>query len=171
VLRIPGRHAAPLALCVLLAAAHTWPLALSPATLSLNWHADVLLNEWILAWIAHQLPRAPAELFDANIFYPARHTLALSEPLLVPAVVGAPLAWLGASPVLVHNLLLLLGYALTAAAGYVVVYRWTGDRAAALIAASALAFNMHTLARIAHLQAVHLYGLALAVYAADAVAA
>ena len=31
---------------------------------------DPLLNAWALAWVAHQLPRAPAHIFDANIFYP-----------------------------------------------------------------------------------------------------
>ena len=36
-----------------------------------NDNGDAQLNEWILAWVAHQLPRAPAHLFDANIFYPA----------------------------------------------------------------------------------------------------
>ena len=38
---------------------------------------DPLLETWILAWVAHQLPRAPARIFDANIFYPERETLAV----------------------------------------------------------------------------------------------
>ena len=37
---------------------------------------DPLMVTWVLAWVAHQLPRAPAHLFDANIFYPERNTLA-----------------------------------------------------------------------------------------------
>ena len=45
---------------------------------------DPLMVTWVLAWVAHQLPRAPAHLFDANIFYPERNTLAFSETLLVP---------------------------------------------------------------------------------------
>src|SRR6185312_541904 len=85
-------------LCLLLAIAHTWPLATAPGTLSRNDNGDAQLNEWIMAWVGHQLPRAPTRLFDANIFYPARDTLAFSEPLIVPALMGAPLQWLGASP-------------------------------------------------------------------------
>ena len=126
-----------------------------PATLSRNDNADAQLNEWILAWVAHQLPRAPAHLFDGNIFYPARDTLAFSEPLIVPALMGAPLHWLGASPVLVFNIVLMLGFALTAWAGYAVAYEWTGDRAAGMLAGSMFAFNTHTLTRLAHVQGIH----------------
>jgi hypothetical protein len=167
VLRIARGHVPAVLLGLLFAIAHTWPLASAPASLSLNAHGDALLNEWILAWVAHQLPRDPLHLFDANIFHPAPGTLALSEPLIVPALLGAPLGWLGASPVLVYNLLLIAGFALTAAAGYVLVFAWTRDRAAALLAGSALAFNAHTLARLAHIQGIHLYGLPLALLAID----
>src|SRR3954468_24510127 len=96
-----------LALCLLLATVHTWPLVLHPARYSRNDNADAELNEWILAWVAHQLPRDPAHLFEANIFYPAHDVLAFSEPLIVPALMGAPLAWTGSSPVLVYNLVLI----------------------------------------------------------------
>src|SRR5262245_34102907 len=153
--------------CALLAIVHTWPLASAPATWSRNDNGDAMLNEWILAWVQHQLPRAPARLFQGNIFYPARDTLAFSEPLVVPAILGAPIAWLGGSPVLVFNLLVIAGFALTALAGYALVVRWTGDRAAGLLAGSLVAFNSHTLTRLPHVQAMHLYGLPLALLAAD----
>src|SRR5437868_11161364 len=104
---------AALVLFLLLAILHLWPLAIHPGTLSRNDNGDTLLIEWSLAWVAHQLPLDPLHLFDANIFYPARHTLAFSEHLFTLALMGAPLRWLGASPVLVYNLLLLAGFALT----------------------------------------------------------
>ena len=154
-------------LCLLLAIVHTWPLATSPATLSRNDNADAQLNEWIMAWVAHQLPRVPAHLFDGNIFYPARDSLAFSEPLIVPALMGAPMYWLGASPVLVFNIILLLGFALTAWAGYTLAFEWTGDRAAGILAGSMFAFNTHTLTRLAHMQGIHAWGLPLALLAAD----
>lgn len=155
--------------CVLLAIGHTWPLATAPGTLSRNDTADAHLNEWILAWVAHELPRNPARLFDANIFYPSRDVLAFSEPLIVPGAMGAPLAWAGGSPVLVYNLMLLAGFALTALAGYRLMFAWTGDRAAALLTGSMFAFNTHTITRLAHIQGIHLYGLPLALLAADRV--
>lgn len=164
----PGFRWAGVALvCALLAIAHTWPLATAPARWSRNDNGDAQLNEWIMAWVAHQLPRDPAHLFQGNIFYPAHDTLAYSEPLIVPAVMGAPVAWLGGSPVLVFNLMLLAGFALTALAGYALVFAWTGDRAAGLLTGSMFAFNTHTLTRLAHVQGVHIYGLPLALLATD----
>src|SRR3954468_2867949 len=154
-------------LCAALAIIHTWPLATAPGTLSRNDNGDAQLNEWIMAWVAHQLPRAPSQLFNANIFFPARHTLAFSEPLIVPALLGAPVAWAGGSPVLVMNLMVLAGFALTAFAGFALLYRWTGDRIAGLLAGSTFAFNTHTLTRLAHVQGLHLYGLPLALLATD----
>jgi hypothetical protein len=158
---------APALLCVGLAIVHTWPLATSPAVLSRNDNGDAQLNEWILAWVPHALVHSPLHLFQGNIFYPAHDTLAFSEPLIVPALLGAPVGWLGGSPVLVFNLLVLAGFALTAFAGYALMFAWTGDRAAALLTGSTLAFNTHTLTRLAHVQAMHLYGLPLALLAID----
>ena len=103
---------------VLLAIVHTWPLVTEPGTLSRNDNGDAQLNEWIVAWIAHQLPRNPLQLFQGNIFYPAKDVIAFSEPLVVPALMAAPALWLGASPVLAMNLLMLLGFALTGLATY-----------------------------------------------------
>lgn len=155
------------AICLALTAAHTWPLAADPARHSRNDTADAKLNEWILAWVGHQLPRNPARLFDANIFYPSRDVLAFSEPLIVPGAMGAPLQAMGASPVLVYNLVLILGLALTALAGYRLMLAWTGDRWAALLTGSMFAFNTHTITRLAHVQGLHLYGLPLALLASD----
>ena len=53
-------------------------------------HYDTLFSVWRLAWIAHQLPRDPLHLFDANIFYPRLHTLAYSDGVLLPGVAGGP---------------------------------------------------------------------------------
>ena len=163
-LGLPARAAA---FCLLLAVLHTWPLVTDPGTLSRNDNADTQLNEWAMAWIAHQLPRDPARLFDGNIFHPERDTLAYSEPLIVPALIGAPLHWAGRSPVFVYNVVLILGFALTALGGYALAYEWTGDRTAALVAGSAFAFNTHTLTRLGHMQGIHAWGLPLTLLAAD----
>ena len=160
-------HGLAIGLFALLSVIHTWPLATNPAVLSRNDNGDTMLNEWIIAWVVHQLPRDPLHLFASNIFYPARDTLAFSEPLIVPAVLGAPVLWLGGSPVLAYNLLLLAGFTLTALAAYAVVYSWTGDRLAGVVAGSLFAFNTHTLTRLAHIQGIHVYGLPLTLLFAD----
>ena len=157
------------AVCVLLAVLHTWPLALHPGRYSRNDNADTELNEWIMAWVAHQLPRDPLHLFEANIFYPAHDALAFSEPLIVPALMGGPLAWTGSSPVLVYNIILIAGFALTAFVTCMVIETWTGSLLAGLVAGSAFAFNTHTLTRLAHIQGIHIYGLPLALLALERV--
>jgi hypothetical protein len=162
-----SRRGLAFVLCLLLAAAHTWPLLLHPGTYSRNDNADTQLNEWILAWVAHELPHDPAHLFEANIFYPAHDALAFSEPLIVPALIGAPLSWAGASPVLVYNLVVVAGFTLTAFATFLLVESWTGSFLAGLLAGSLFAFNTHTLTRFAHVQGIHIYGLPLALLAID----
>jgi hypothetical protein len=169
----PPAHIVPrivgsLALFALLAVVHTWPLASAPAHLSRNDNADAMLNEWIVAWVAHQAPRDPLHLFDANIFYPDRRTLAYSELLIVPAALGAPLVWAGRSPVLVYNLLLLAGLALTGWTAFLMMWRWTGDGGAAIVTGTLVAFNAHTLTRLPQLQALHMELLPLALVAFDA---
>jgi hypothetical protein len=150
---------------VALAVAHTWPLATDPARLSRNDNLDTKHNEWIISWIAHQLPHDPLHLFDANKYYPERYALAYSPPLLIQGLLGAPIRWLGGSPVLTFNLVLLMGMALTALAMYHLTVTLTHDHLAGLLSGSLLAFNAHTLTRLPHLQAHFAAGIPLVVLA------
>ncbi|MGC4081125.1 MAG: PA14 domain-containing protein [Vicinamibacterales bacterium] len=159
--------AASLAFFIILAIVHTWPLATDLAHLTRHDNRDSMLNEWIVGWVAHQLPRDPLHLFDANAFYPERYTLAYSEPMIVQAILAMPLLWLGAPLVLTYNLLLLSGMALSGWTMTLVVRRWTGEWPAALVAGAIYAFNAHTLSRIPHLQAQHVEFLPLALFALD----
>jgi hypothetical protein len=165
--RLPSSSWIAAAVCLLLATVHTWPLATAPHRLARHDNADVMLNEWIVAWVEHQLPRDPLHLFGANIFFPAPDSLAFSEPLIVPSLLGFPVRLAGGSPVLVHNFLVIVGLTLTAFAAYALVHSWTRDPLSSLVAASAFAFNTHLLTRTTHLQVLHAYGLPLALLAAD----
>jgi hypothetical protein len=166
-----NRRLAQLALFAALATLHTWPLARDPAHLSRLDNDDTAFNTWVVAWVAHQLPRDPLHLFDAPIFYPERETLAYSEHMVVPAALGAPLQWSGLSPVLVYNLLVWAGFALSGAAMSLVVQRWTGSLAAGIVSGCLYAFNAHQLTRFAHLQALHLEFFPLVLAAFDRVLA
>jgi hypothetical protein len=159
--------AGALAACLALAVLHTWPLAAGPATLSRHDNADAMLNEWIVAWVAHQAPRAPLRLFDANIFHPEPRTLAFSEHMTVQGLMGAPVLWLGGSPLLAYNLLVLAGLALSAWAMWLLVTRWTGSSAAGAVAGTLFAFNAHTLTRLPHLQALHVEFMPVVLLALD----
>ena len=158
---------ASLALFVLLAVVHTWPLATDPGRLSRNDSGDTVHQEWILAWVAHQLAHDPLHLFDSNVFYPERDTLAYSDHLLVQALMAAPLLWSGASPVLAYNLVLIAGLALTGWTTSLVVGRWTGNRMAGILSGSLMAFNALTLTRFPEIQDQHLEFFPLALWALD----
>jgi flagellar biosynthesis protein FliQ len=162
-----GFTAGALALFVLLTVAHTWPLAAAPASWSRNDAADTILHEWILAWVPHQLLNDPLHLFDANIFYPERSTLAYSDPLIVQSLIGAPLLWAGGSPVLVYNIVLMAGFALTGWAMCLVVARWTGSRLAGIVSGTLVAFNAFTLTRLTQIQDQHLEFFPLVLVALD----
>ena len=158
---------ASLGLFLGLAILHTWPLATAPGTLSRNDNGDAVLHEWIIAWVAHQLVAHPLHLFDANIFFPERQTLAYSDHLFVQSLLGAPLLWAGASPVLVHNLVLIAGFALTGWTTSLVLKKWTNSWPAAIVSGSLVAFNAFSLTRLPQLQDLHLEFFPLALYALD----
>ena len=154
-------------LFVILAIAETWPLAAHPARLSRNDNGDTVLNEWAIAWVAHQALRAPFHLYDGNIFYPENRTLAYSEAMIVQSAMAAPLLWLGATPVVAYNVVLIAGFALTGWAMALVVAIWTGSWSAAVTSGILYAFNAHNFARMPHLQNQHVEFFPFALLALD----
>jgi hypothetical protein len=152
-----------------MAVLHSWPLASDPAHLARLDNHDAELNTWIVAWTAHVLPRHPLDLFEAPILHPEHHSLAFSEHMFVPSLLGAPLLWAGASPVLVYNLLIIAGLALSGWSMYLLMRRWTGSEGAAIVAGLIYAFNAHVLTRFVHLQAHHVEFFPLVLYAFDRV--
>lgn len=151
------------ALFLVLAAIHTWSLATGPHLSFQN--DDEWLNAWAVAWIAHQIPRDPLHLFDANMFHPRGGALAYTEPLIVPGLMAAPIHWLGGSPLFAHNVLVFAGLTLTSLATYWLVRDWTGDRRAGLLSGALFAFSTPFITRIPHVQALHAYWLPLALVA------
>ena len=158
---------ASLALFAALAVVHTWPLARDPAHLARTDNADASLNIWATSWVGTHLFRDPVAVFDANIFYPERRTLAYSEAMLLQGALAAPILALGGSPVLAFNLVLLAGFTLTGWAFCLLVQRWTGSWTAGVVSGSLAAFNAHVLVRMGHLQTMHPEFFALMLYALD----
>jgi len=113
---------------------------------------DPLLNAWALAWVAHALPTAPAHVFDTNIFYPDRRTLAYSETLIAPGIAAAPLRWLGVGPILVYNIVFLSGFIVSGVGVALLVRRLTGRPAAGVLAGLVFAFLPYRIDHYPHLQ-------------------
>jgi hypothetical protein len=113
----------PLVLLAALAVVHTWPLAVHPATLSSKrqcGRATERMDPRLGSARAGAARRFTC--FRRTSFYPANDSLAFSEPLIVPAMIGAPIAWFGGSPVLVFNLLTIVGLTLSALASYALIF-------------------------------------------------
>jgi hypothetical protein len=82
-------------------------------------HYDALFSVWRLAWIAHQLPRDPLHLFDANIFHAEPNTLAYSDATWLMGLIAAPLIWSGVLPVVAYNVLVLASFVAAGVGAYV----------------------------------------------------
>lgn len=155
-----------LALFVLLATAHTWPMAAAPSHWS-RVDGDGGLNTWAVSWVAHALIEDPRRLFDANIFYPQHLTLAYSEAMLLQGAFAVPVIALGGSAVLAYNVAVFAGFVLTGWMFCLLLRRWTGSWAAGCVAGSLAAFNAYTLVNITHLQFLHAGFLAVMLYTLD----
>ena len=113
---------------------------------------DPLFSVWRLAWVAHQLPRDPLNLFNANIFHPEPRTLALSDAMIVPALMAAPLLWVGVRQIVAYNVVFLASFALSGAAMFLLVRSLTGRRGAALVAGFIFAFLPYRYMHYPHLE-------------------
>lgn len=129
----------------------TYPQALTLTTY-VGPHYDALFSIWRLAWIAHQLPLQPLELFNANIFYPEPQTLAYSDALLFQGLIAAPFLWVGFNPVLVHNVLVLATFVASGVAMFWFVRNLTTSSAAGVVAGMIFAFQPYRFGHYAQLE-------------------
>jgi len=126
---------------------------------------DPLFSIWRLAWIAHQLPRDPLHLFDANIFWPMRFTLAYSDSTLLLGFAAAPFIWLGIAPTTIHSLFLLASFVLAGVCMYLFARAITGQPAAAIVAGVAFAFYPYRFEQYAHFEQMFSFWMPLALWA------
>lgn len=154
---------------VAVAVLFTWPLAVHPASrlAAPVGPGDPYLNLWILGWDLRTISHDPlallnGRLFDANIFFPARGTLAYSDHLLPQALGLWPLYALAGNLVLCYNALLFVSLVASGLAMYAFVRAVTGSRAGALLAGLAWAVIPFRFAHLLHLQLHSLYFLPLA---------
>jgi len=115
-------------------------------------HQDVYFNMWRLQWVAHALATSPANLFNANIFYPEPRTLLFSDAMLAEGIIAAPLIWAGVPPVVVHNIMLLGAIVASAATMFLLVHYLTRSRGAALLAGTIFAFAPYRFEHIMHME-------------------
>jgi hypothetical protein len=123
---------------------------------------DPLFSMWRLAWVAHQLPRDPLHLFDANIFHPAVRTLAYSDAALLPALIAAPALWLGAPLAVVYTSLILFSFVAAGLAMFALARAISGHVGGALIGGLVFAFDPFRFSHYSHLELEFTFWMPLA---------
>jgi hypothetical protein len=158
-------HLLAAATFVALALVVTWPLARDPVHRPVSW-GDPVFQAWTLAWDVHAWRSDPLRVFDANIFYPYRNTLAYSDHLFGQALLVAPVLLTTENPILAHNVATWTALALSGLAMYALVLDLTGNRVAGLLAGIAYAAAAPRLAHLEHLHLLSGQWLPLGVLAA-----
>lgn len=133
-----------------LTAAMTWPWAAD-----LRRHSpgpgDPYLMSWALWWDFHAAVTQPLRLFDANLFYPHRDTLAFSEHAFGIALPLFPLLALGVAPLTVHGIATLLGIAFSGFGAFRLARTLTGSAGAGWVSGIAFAFALYRISQLPHL--------------------
>jgi hypothetical protein len=130
---------------------HLLPLSVRPVN-AVHDAGDPLLNSWILSRVDDQLLRDPLRLFQANIFYPHRDTLALSEHMLPLAAAAAPVYFATGNAVLGHNVVLWLAFILNGFGMFLLVRHLTGRVAAGIMSGIIFAFCTYRFMHVSHIQ-------------------
>jgi hypothetical protein len=135
----------------------TWPLLTHLDTHIASDPLDPLLCAWILAWDVHALTTDPMHLFDANIFYPVKRSLAFSEHLLGVLPIFAPVFLLTGNPILGYNLVFFLSFVLSGVAMFALSFYWTRELWPSLVAGTLFAFAPIRFAQISRLHLLNLF--------------
>ena len=124
---------------------------------------DPLLQAWQVAWDGHALLHQPLHLFDANIFWPQRQSLAFSDSLLG----YSPLGLIGhgtEATLLRYNVLFLFAYALAFAGCYFLARELGVRPLGAIVAAAAFAYAPWRASQAGHLHVLSSGGIPLTAF-------
>jgi hypothetical protein len=156
-------HLLLLALLLVLVTIYTYPLIREPGGL-LPDHHDPRVFSWVMATNAERMFSSPTTLYQGNVLYPHGSTVTYSEPLLVPGIVYTPVYLATRNPVLAYNLTLLVFWALSGWALFVLAYGLTRSRGAALLAALAFTLCPYRIEYYLEFQMQLAFGIPLAFY-------
>jgi hypothetical protein len=133
-----------------LAVLYTWPLA-SHLGQGLISPLDPLDSVWRVARGQQQLLHAPAQLFNANVFYPFNRTYLFDELILGAAILALPFRLVTHNPLTIYNLAVLSSFVLSALGMYALSRRLGAHRAGAFAAGLIYAFAPFRLDHLPHL--------------------
>ena len=129
--------------------------------------ADLYLNVWILAWLAHATVHAPRHLFDGNVYYPAPDVIVGSENMFAHLPVTVPVLAATGNALTVLKAMAFESFVAAALAMFAFVHHRTRDATAALVAGAAYAFTPVRVETIPQPQYLGTQYLPLALLAVD----
>jgi len=142
-------------------------LPASDLTLGTMEDTDLLLNAWILAWIARAATSSPGEIFAGNIFHPAPNAVAGSENMLAHLPVSAPVWMATKSALAVLKAVFFESFVLSGLAMWAFVYFHTRSFAAALVAGAAFTLAPWRVQNVPHPQYLGIQWIPLALLGVD----
>jgi hypothetical protein len=158
-------HLGVLALFTLVTIVATWPMFPQLGGYVID-RRDPLYSVWAMAWQGHAFVTDPTHLFDTNVLYPFKGTLAFDELSFAEAVIAAPFYWLLGNPVLSHNIVLFATFALSGYAMWLLVRELTGSGWAGVVAGMAFAFSFYRMNHLSHMTLISTQWLPLVLLAA-----
>src|SRR4051794_33047247 len=138
-----------------------WPLPLHVGRDVARDLGDPLPQAWQVAWDGHALLHQPLDLFQSDVFWPLRDSLAFSDALVGYAPAGA----IGSGPhaaIVRYDLLFLFAYALAFLGAYLLARELGAGRAGAMVAGAAFAYAPWRLEQDGHLHVLSSGGIPLA---------
>jgi len=144
------------ALYFLLTVALTWPLVLHPGSRVPNDLGDSLLNMFLLAWDARELPFT-SHWWNLPQFYPIPGTMAFSEHLLGLSLIATPIIATTGNVLLAYNAAFFLSFPLCAIGAHLLTYQITRRHDLAIVAGLAYGFAPYRMAQFSHVQVLSSY--------------
>jgi hypothetical protein len=148
---------------LLLAVVTSWPLVLHLSSRIAPDLGDPVRTAWEIAWVGHAIVHQPLHLFDANVFYPHKLSLAFSDSLLGYGPAG--LFGSGTVAALVrYNLLFLFAWSLPFIGAYLLARELGLGRLGAAAAGAAFAYAPYRVTEAGHLHVISSGGIPLALF-------
>jgi hypothetical protein len=144
-----GREAGVFLAFLALTLLQTWPWVTHLRN-AVSDNGDSYFSSWILWWDWHGTLAQPLHLFDANIFFPYRYTLAFAENAYGIALLFFPAFAAGLRPLTVHGLSILLGFTLSGYGAFRLTRTLTGSAGAGWVAGIGFAFVPYRFHHLTH---------------------
>lgn len=124
---------------------------------------DPLLNTWIIAWNVQKITTLDfPDIFNGNIFYPHKRTIAFSEFLLTQSLVALPILLASQNPIFAKNFVLLFSFITSGLGMYFLARYLTKNVLGGITAGIIYAFSPFMIDHLSHLQILTAGGMPLA---------